>query len=607
MFNGTDCPCCNKKYDNPKVLRCYHTICLRCIKQNCSPPEFRCPLCAFVTPGTTADRLPQNVLVEAAIRQKEGKKSCLNCSQRDATHYCRQCSASLCAECQAAIHGNEIFRSHEVVEKTSSRTSSPSRAGRPQSSPGRKGQGADAGAAALGLLESCPRHSSEPLQLYCSTCKHSICKECATDGSHRGHGSFIPVDQTAFQITSSDIPDILPIFDQLADRVSQGMTSVKAAMQDVHSHIERCDRQIDAEIDGLIQKLNNRRTELKTTLRETGEGKLNLLGLQYKTLEQIHLNMHHSSSVAASMLSEDSRRAQRERGLEDMVKRMDGAASPSPTPKQGSKPSAPSGALPITKLSVDDVVFPLSTVVNVGGATKDLKSFILSQRVDISPCVETSITTSFAPLRDEIATLIGKCGKILARRVAERHFPFSGEIDDHEGILHYLGCGRGIRMYNNPTRNGMCQVTCSSVGYGRPENAVAANRSQFCTQNVPNSWVAIELERPILLSHYTMHHDEYDADCHFLRYWQLQGWVPEEDNVDNEASVECSRGTWKTISSHENDTTIHASHPFGAWGPFPGFATQPVKKLRILMTGPNSNGNHYLMLSAVELYGTLLG
>jgi hypothetical protein len=44
--NLITCGICNREYDDPRILSCSHTYCLRCIKQNTAThnDQFECPL-----------------------------------------------------------------------------------------------------------------------------------------------------------------------------------------------------------------------------------------------------------------------------------------------------------------------------------------------------------------------------------------------------------------------------------------------------------------------------------------------------------------------------------------------------------------------------------
>lgn len=180
----------------------------------------------------------------------------------------------------------------------------------------------------------------------------------------------------------------------------------------------------------------------------------------------------------------------------------------------------------------------------------------------------------------------------MARTTTERHFTFHS-LSDHLGILYFLGTSRGIKLYENPHRTGKAKVTSSTLGYGKLEHVISESRADFCTHNVPNSWICVEVEASIYVKHYSFWHDSFDGEAHFLRNWDLQGWNEELQQ-------------WEVLRRHVVDKTIDERNPGAAWQ-VQGCREEGYRKLRILQTGLNSHGNHYLMISGLEFYGVLLG
>jgi hypothetical protein len=104
----------------------------------------------------------------------------------------------------------------------------------------------------------------------------------------------------------------------------------------------------------------------------------------------------------------------------------------------------------------------------------------------------------------------------------------------------------------------------------------------------------VDLEAPVCVEHYSLHHDAYDKDSHFLRNWELQGWRGGGE------------GEWDPLVAHNNDKSLSERTPSAAWA-VRGCRQEGYRRLRLVLTGPNSHGNHYLMASGIEFYGVLLG
>lgn len=220
-------------------------------------------------------------------------------------------------------------------------------------------------------------------------------------------------------------------------------------------------------------------------------------------------------------------------------------------------------------------------------------SYASRQRLATAPCVSPTLSVSFATTLHGIMT---SAGDLSTPSCPEKIFEFQ-KFGDQQGVLYYLGTSRGCTLYKNPAVSGAVKVTTSSIGYGSVENVVGMERGDFCSQNLPNSWVCVELPLActLQLSAYTISHDKFNAEAHFLRHWELQGLDP-------------VTRAWVPIFEHKNDLTLHQECLQGAWhvsedpkreGP----SCRRFGAFRLLQIGPNSHGNHYLMMSSIELYG----
>lgn len=114
------------------------------------------------------------------------------------------------------------------------------------------------------------------------------------------------------------------------------------------------------------------------------------------------------------------------------------------------------------------------------------------------------------------------------------------------------------------------------------------------TRNQPGSWFSIDLGLRVVPKAYTLRHARgYNSSA-------LRSWVFEA-SVDGE--------TWTVLREHANDEGLREPGSTHTW-PLPVSADMPEegwRHVRVRMTGPNSSGDcHYLSLSGLELYGTVL-
>ena len=112
---------------------------------------------------------------------------------------------------------------------------------------------------------------------------------------------------------------------------------------------------------------------------------------------------------------------------------------------------------------------------------------------------------------------------------------------------------------------------------------------RFCTSFANESFVSVDFSPNFVrLSHYTlMHYSSYDKEA--LRNWELQGF-------EEKGSI------WRTIKKHVHDKALQKRGQSHTWSLNTG---DFFYKFRILLTGPNSNKNHFLCLGGAEFYGTV--
>ena len=163
---------------------------------------------------------------------------------------------------------------------------------------------------------------------------------------------------------------------------------------------------------------------------------------------------------------------------------------------------------------------------------------------------------------------------------------------DTNGVLYHLATEGGARPYANPHAAGRVVASMSSVHGGSADLFVQhAHPDPLInyTENTAGAWMAVDLGegRALRVGRYTLRHDQNSG--YALRRWRLEG---------------SADGTgWTTLKTHADDAGL-ANTPM-ATASWPVEAAGAFRHFRILQTGPNSSGNHYLCCAGIELYGTL--
>ena len=165
-----ECCICLDAYQDPRILPCGHTFCLKCIQRNASQV---CSYCKahFSLPATGFQGLPKNFVVESFIASlpsvslcalSQGKKHGL------VEYFCIDCWEPLCAVCcQGHTKFVKTVKNHVIKKMTEINQADVELHNRKKSS-------------------KCTKHSNQEVVLYCTECEQVACTVCCVV-SHAEH------------------------------------------------------------------------------------------------------------------------------------------------------------------------------------------------------------------------------------------------------------------------------------------------------------------------------------------------------------------------------------------------------------------------------------
>jgi hypothetical protein len=141
-----------------------------------------------------------------------------------------------------------------------------------------------------------------------------------------------------------------------------------------------------------------------------------------------------------------------------------------------------------------------------------------------------------------------------------------------------------INSFN--TLKGKVAINASSKNTGFLTRIVKAdNNTNFWTHNETNSWIRIDFKKATLIPSAYSLSGRCDHDFNQMQSWVFEG---------------LSGKSWKVLDRHSEEPlakkvprTFHLKNQ-----------TQAFKSFRIRQTGPNTYGDHDLVLSRIELFGT---
>ena len=234
------CSICLDTYSDPKILRCFHVYCRKClvklvVKDQDEAFVLSCPICRQVTP------VPANGVTGL----------------------------------QQAFHINHFLEIVYELNKVTAHLST--------------NEGKEEGDSAnLTPLEEkkvcCPDHSGKEVELYCEACEVPICYKCAIKGGKHHSHEYKELGE-AFEECKAEITASL-------EPMNEKLAAVEKALKRIDAHCSEISRQqvsieddIRMKISELHKILEERMTKLISQLRETAQRKLKSLATQRDQVE----------------------------------------------------------------------------------------------------------------------------------------------------------------------------------------------------------------------------------------------------------------------------------------------------------------------------------
>ena len=169
------CTICQSTYTDPHILSCLHSFCKSCLSKHISATKVRgsygsntikCPLCRSehslsakgvddLTPNTQLARKVENL--SETVQQQ-----CDECEAANVVSFCSDCGNFLCEFCVQYHKRVAKFKSHVLVLPKQAKKKP-----KPKSF-------------------QCATHLTESLEVYCTTCKRIVCRDCFLN-AHNGH------------------------------------------------------------------------------------------------------------------------------------------------------------------------------------------------------------------------------------------------------------------------------------------------------------------------------------------------------------------------------------------------------------------------------------
>ena len=253
-----ECAICREDYRAPRVLPCLHVFCEACIERllvGAQRDKLTCPNCrkSAPLPEGGVSGLPFAFYIQHLLEVREvlekvrnpEKAQCDKCGEGEVRGFCRDCGHFICQLCRDVHSRWREFQSHSVsgldqVSETSVKMLSLRK-----------------------VPVFCPRHTSEPVKIYCETCDELMCYDCAIK-THRDH---------SYDLVPDAFPKHRDALLASLDAIKSELVSVGKTIAELKARSSRLDGQgaeakakVDAEVAKLQAILETHRRELHSEI-----------------------------------------------------------------------------------------------------------------------------------------------------------------------------------------------------------------------------------------------------------------------------------------------------------------------------------------------------
>ena len=274
------CGICLDRYQDPKLLSCFHVFCSKCLqpiaRRGAQGPTVQCPNCRQPTalpqngvPGLQAAFYIHHLFdIQSALKKvTESQESlCDKCQRERATHFCRNCGDFICQVCVMVHQTWKELSSHEVIT-IQQLTSDAAKL-----VPSKK------------QAMPCPKHPAKELDLYCETCEELICRDCIVK-VHRDH-QYDLVGDAFPRHKDTIVASLQPVEQQLAT-IGKALEGLDVRCGQITEQRQVIETQIQRSIQQLHETLEARKQDLIGQLEQTTQQKLKSLAAQRDQFELV--------------------------------------------------------------------------------------------------------------------------------------------------------------------------------------------------------------------------------------------------------------------------------------------------------------------------------
>ena len=279
-------------YNDPRLLSCLHSFCKTCLNDCVTNNTIKCPTCTestVLTDKLGIDDLPVNTRlvheIEATnIITKLTSSTSIVCEEcitnpPPAVSYCIDCEEFICNDCNIAHKRKRTFIDHKLIDINELTISSLLTKSKPS---------------------LCPRHTKEPLDLYCKECCTINCRLCVLT-NHSGH-TCTDIDKIADTNKQELQKHLLPLTKAISEIQSSLEKNATAQLQ-LKESTQHAKVTIEEKFEILFDALKKRKEKLLQDVQHVSDIKQDILLRKRNELEKESEKMSSSVQMIETTLA----------------------------------------------------------------------------------------------------------------------------------------------------------------------------------------------------------------------------------------------------------------------------------------------------------------
>ncbi|XP_026173624.1 E3 ubiquitin-protein ligase TRIM33 [Mastacembelus armatus] len=196
---------------------------------------------------------------------------CSSCDASTSSCWCLDCSEALCDDCVSAHRRVTVTRSHRLLNQP------------------------PAGSVSAPPIKFCRLHPSEPLKLFCFTCKQFTCRDCQLM-AHMNH-RYEFVTEASDRLKKHLENRAQPIRAQ-RDTVKRSLRDMEARLEDIAQRESIMKEELQASYRELVQRLKQRMDQLMTEVQQVNHSERQLIHNKMAKLKQLQESQQSVTETA---------------------------------------------------------------------------------------------------------------------------------------------------------------------------------------------------------------------------------------------------------------------------------------------------------------------